>query len=351
MENYNVTVLDCFDTVQSADVVEACPNHRNIFCCGTYQLQENGERTGLLHIFDTQDEKLNLLEKLNCDEAVFDVKWSEKQFEGKEILAVAGSLGNIFLFLWDSSLQKLASAHAFAEDVDSLHSAPPMCTGVNFAPALCSSSDFNLVTSKTDGSLSTLSFGGQSSLSVDRTWLAHNNEVWTAVFDSSNLNLVYSGSDDTRWKGWDLRMDLSFPTFTSKQHDGGVCTISPHPTHPHVLATGSYDDTLCLWDTRSIRRPLLQHNLGGGVWRIKWNLAHPDTALVCAMYNGFHVVRINPTVPEPSGLDVTASYFDMAEGSIAYGGDWLAADSAPARMAVCSFYDHKLSMLTSPLSP
>jgi hypothetical protein len=42
-----------------------------------------------------------------------------------------------------------------------------------------------------------------------------------------------------------------------KAHGAGVCTISPHPVLPHVLATGSYDEHVRIWDTRMLTRPML----------------------------------------------------------------------------------------------
>jgi diphthamide biosynthesis protein 7 len=41
-----------------------------------------------------------------------------------------------------------------------------------------------------------------------------------------------------------------------KAHSAGVCCISSHPRRPHVLATGSYDEGVRLWDVRMLQRPL-----------------------------------------------------------------------------------------------
>ena len=52
-----------------------------------------------------------------------------------------------------------------------------------------------------------------------------------------------------------------------KTHGAGVCTISPHPRAPHLLATGSYDESVRLWDVRVPDRPLMVAQVAGGSQR------------------------------------------------------------------------------------
>lgn len=239
------------------------------------------------------------------------------------------------------------------------------------------------VTSLSDGSVAVLDVDYSAAdasqcLSVRHHWKAHDMEAWIAAFDYWNPKIVYSGSDDTLFKQWDLRLvpevtqeehDDEFfepskrvpAILTSKEHKGGVCSIRAHPYNPHLLATGSYDEHLRIWDKRNMRTPIISKNLSGGVWRIKW---HPDparsnTMLVTNMYNGLHVVDlVSPHLPASAGigafsstpstlsddrkeildeflemaahnhtyngsdLEISASYNRHGPKSIAYGGDW-----------------------------
>lgn len=71
-----------------------------------------------------------------------------------------------------------------------------------------------------------------------------------------------------------------------RAHAAGVTCVAPCPHDPHAVATGSYDDSLRLWDVRQMSRPLetAAANCGGGVWRCRW---HPSRRrLACAAMGG-----------------------------------------------------------------
>ncbi|CAI2372291.1 unnamed protein product [Moneuplotes crassus] len=56
------------------------------------------------------------------------------------------------------------------------------------------------------------------------------------------VDIVYTGADDTKFKGWDLRVS-GVPTFTSKEHEYGVTCIRDWLGDSHYLVTGkSYSD-------------------------------------------------------------------------------------------------------------
>ncbi|KAL7285314.1 hypothetical protein ACG7TL_000409 [Trametes sanguinea] len=175
-----------------------------------------------------------------------------------------------------------------------------------------------------------------------------------------------AGGDDLKMKGWDVRQGGSSPLFVNKRSlwfsafstmtisfEAGVTTIQSHPHLEHLLAVGSYDNTVRLFDTRKPLVPLTQVDVGGGAWRVKW---HPSPTrrndlLVACMHDGFKVVRLdlngeNPSSTLPSSEQPweVIKRFDKHE-SLAYGVDWsVAGDRGDdgTLVASCSFYDHTL---------
>ena len=122
-----------------------------------------------------------------------------------------------------------------------------------------------------------------------------------------------------------------------RSFEAGVTTIQSHPHVEHLLAVGSYDDHIRLFDVRNPLRPVSQMHVGGGVWRAKWHpsSARKDDLLLACMYAGCKVVKIGEETSE-----VVKSFEEHK--SIAYGADWSFAAGELTKVATCSFYDHSL---------
>jgi diphthamide biosynthesis protein 7 len=146
-------------------------------------------------------------------------------------------------------------------------------------------------------------------------------------------------------KGWDVRQNFSQPIFINKRFNAGVTTIQSHPNVEYLIAVGSYDNDVCIFDTRKPLVPLVQGDVGGGAWRVKW---HPSPSrkedlLVASMHDGFKVAKAY------HGEDVTwevVKRFDEHK-SLAYGADWSFAPPSvdgETLVASCSFYDHTLHL-------
>jgi diphthamide biosynthesis protein 7 len=203
---------------------------------------------------------------------------------------------------------------------------------------------------------------------------AHDLEAWAVAWAHPKSVLggdfIFTGADDAAFKGWDLRcgLDASSPAFVNRRaHGAGVTCISPSPHDPHVVATGSYDDRVRLWDARMFVKPVEMcdaMDVGGGAWRLRW---HPERrALACAaMGGGVAIVEWSgcesgvesgkicesfdgegadaSVLPEiDSGTLRTVCAYD-GHGSIAYGADWGWKRGGKEDVVVsCSFYDKGL---------
>ncbi|KAG9042112.1 hypothetical protein FS837_011344 [Tulasnella sp. UAMH 9824] len=335
-----MTSPEGFDTEYSADSVEFCPHpdSLDIFVCGTYQLQEETadrprRRLGRCYLFETsEDGVLSELQRFNLP-AILDMKWSHRPRPEGSLLAIADAEGCIRVHRL--SAPEVAHRTLLANPTSLIDSA-----------SVANGSNESIVTSTSDGCISVVG-PEDGEMTVTETWKAHDFEPWIAAWDYwSERQIIYSGGDDCKMKGWDLRQGTMTPTFTNKNFEAGVTTIQSHPFEEHVLAVGSYDSTVRLFDTRKPLRPFVQMDVGGGAWRVKW---HPSAQrrhdiLVACMHDGFKVLRTSGTQEEPvlssSGYEVLKRFDEHK--SLAYGVDWSYKEGHDSLIASCSFYDHLL---------
>ncbi|XP_068460512.1 diphthine methyltransferase isoform X2 [Clinocottus analis] len=311
--------LQVVDTELSADTVEWCPvapNH-DVLACGTYQLHEGvGEeappsRTGRLYLFEFGQEgsmspPLTELQRVDTA-AILDLKWCHVPLPGGAMLGLAAATGELQLYtLSDSQQQGGRRLHPLS----SLQvAAERLALSLDWSTGRLDSSDVRLVCSDSAGGLSVLSLA-EGALTALSQWKAHDFEAWVSAFSYWDTQLVYSGGDDCRLKGWDLRLGPSCPTFSSKRHSMGVCSILSNPHREHILATG-----------RNMRQPLSESPVGGGVWRLKWHPTDQHLLLAACMHNDFHILHCQQALEGSGGAcPVVVSY--TLHNSLAYGADW-----------------------------
>ncbi|XP_061529186.1 diphthine methyltransferase isoform X2 [Phycodurus eques] len=320
--------LQVFDTELSADTVEWCPvaHCHGFLACGTYELQKaKGEdgassRTGRLYLLEYQREALSppLTERQRIETpAILDLKWCHVPVSGKVVLGLAAATGELQLYA-------LSDCQEGASNLQSLSSvelgAGKLALSLDWSTGRMDSSDVRVICSDSAGHVSVLSLDEGALMTLSQ-WKAHDFEAWISAFSYWDTQLVYSGGDDCKLKGWDLRIGPSSPTFVSKRHSMGVCSIHSNPHREHLLATGSYDETILLWDGRNMRQPFSETSLGGGVWRLKWHPTHQHLLLAACMHNDFHILHCRQATDSHEGAcPVLASY--ILHNSLAYGADW-----------------------------
>ena len=149
-------------------------------------------------------------------------------------------------------------------------------------------------------------------------------------------------------------------------HSAGVTVIRCHPTLPHVIATGSYDETVNLWDLRRLPplspcpagqngkrqryAPLASVRVGGGVWRLRWHPTDPHLLLAAVMHGGVRALLVSSTPGDGAASTTTMQVVEAfhQHDSMAYGLDWAAPFAAGENVvASCSFYDCKLNVWAS----
>ncbi|XP_011445594.3 diphthine methyltransferase isoform X1 [Magallana gigas] len=349
------------DTGYYADSVEWCPHtgYHDVLLCGTYQLEEspkeqeqNTEETrtkpqtrhGDVQVYKlSQDNGSYSLTKTAVHEmpGVLDIKWSPDLVNGSPVFGLVNSVGVAELCLVTNSEET---------DVGSIEVKVTKLTGVSLGEEVLGLSlDWSnrvsksnapmLTTSSSDGCVQVhqLTSGDLTPVS---SWKAHDYEAWITAFNYWDTNVVYTGGDDCRLKGWDIRQKTSSPIFSSKRHEMGVCSIQSCPIRDHLLCTGSYDEHLLVWDSRQMKHPLADTQLGGGVWRVKWHPGHAQLLLTATMYNGYHVVDTEHI--SDGKMDVLHHY--DRDVSLGYGADWCHSNAYNNLVATCSFYNHSIQL-------
>ncbi|KAK8783080.1 hypothetical protein V5799_015571 [Amblyomma americanum] len=300
-----------------ADSVEFCPARPDVFVVGMYRLNEEVcEREGALNAFHWLGRgDVQQICSLGPLPGVLDIKWE------KDLLAAALSDGSArVLHLKDQQLEAVASCSA----------ASCLALSVAWAPG-----GKGLAVSCSDGSVSLLSHGPASLESVAQIQ-CHGFEAWCVVWDAFQPHVFYTGGDDCRLCRWDQRCPTQ-ATRTLRRHTMGVTSIAPHPSEEHMLASGSYDEKVLLWDSRSLSTPLAEGQAGGGAWRLRWKSGsgqHRHLLAVAAMHGGACVLAHNST----DVLERLCTF--NGHHSMVYGIDW----AEPDTLASCSFYDKHLAL-------
>ncbi|CAJ0759898.1 17560_t:CDS:10, partial [Entrophospora sp. SA101] len=359
MEN-NASSLYSLKTEYNADSIEFCPfqTHSEFLTCGTYQLVRNEEvkdeipsknkRIGSLLLYKVIDDnksiKLQEIQRIEMN-AIPDMKWSHQLLSDKYILSVADANGMISLYEFDKN--RLSPITKFmANNDEKLCLSLEWSNRINLSSSSPSSSSSSIVVSQSDGSVIVMSVDQQIGICEKNRWIAHEFEAWIATFNYWNPNIVYT--DDCKLKGWDIRMDLSTSIFSNTKHEEGVCSIQSNPHTENYFISGSYDENVLLWDTRSLKSPVNTYNINGGVWRLKWHPFNKDLFVAACMYNGFHVIKTSDELKGKNDNDdvvitmMKSSSF-MKHQSIAYGVDWSYSRNLnhnKSLLASCSFYDN-----------
>ncbi|XP_039630912.1 diphthine methyltransferase isoform X2 [Polypterus senegalus] len=333
--------LQVVDTEYSADAVEWCPlpGWHSFLACGTYQLQTSSEqvgdgdgpgvhpeshtRVGRLYLYhfrqeDTFGSPLTEVQRIETP-AILDMKWCHAVLGESPLLGVVDASGTLTLHQLTAS-KKSSSA---LQPLVSLQLGPDrLALSMDWSTGRKASSPVRIVCSDSVGCVSVVSVGGPAvSLELLSQWKAHEFEAWVAAFDYWHSDILYSGGDDCRLKGWDVRVDPSSPIFSSRRHAMGVCSMQSNPHREHVLATGSYDEHVLLWDTRSMKQPVADTCVKGGVWRLKWHPSNEHLLLAACMHNGFHILDCRDALDgKAQEGSVVTSY--TLHNSLAYGADW-----------------------------
>jgi len=278
--------------------IEGFDNRSDLFLIGLYELNENGAvaaeqvRQGGIMVCDRGSAEC--LYQVSRDGGVLDLKTRGS------LVAVVYSTGCLevfeLVFDADSGELQLLSIATYQDASQGLFLSVDWALRQNERIAVSTQSgSLLLFTLKLDNQGERPPRNGSLELIVCRA-LSHTLfqqpiPAWIVAWDCSGTRLL-SGGDDCALHIWDAETMSShvtpndcglsdsslLPPFppplssTTKAYSAGVTSGAWHPTLPYLLAAGSYDETVKLWDTRMGLggKPICTLQAGGGVWRTKW---------------------------------------------------------------------------------
>ena len=251
------------------------------------------------------------LGRVECSSAVFEAKWSPRgETDDRAVVADAAGGLSLIRVVDDDSAPTVRVEHVLrVGDVGG--------DGLGMVTCVDWSASGAFAASASDGSFRLLC-EREGGIDVVETFEgAHDLEMWAIAFDRTRRDVVYTGADDCALKVWDARDATRASATNRKTHGAGVTCVVPSPHDDHIIATGSYDDYVRLWDCRRIATPLSECNVGGGAWRARWHRSR--RALACAAMGGGAVLL------DAANDALTAVYTYDDHESIVYGADWVSA--------------------------
>ncbi|EGD74152.1 hypothetical protein PTSG_06161 [Salpingoeca rosetta] len=320
-------------TEYTADAVECCPvpGYEDVCAVGLYQLKDDPKaadnpdapklRCGRLHLYHLANANTTLerLQSFDC-EAILDIKWSQVTTpeHPEPLLAAATAPGNVVLYRLrcnptDGDGDGDSAGYALEEMTSTVVADGQLALSLEWSDRRqqpgCGASERRVVVSDQNGDISELQLLPSGELVRKSKWHAHEFPAWITAYNCWDTNIVFSGGDDCKFRVWDTRTDCSFSVAATKRHEMGVCSVQCSHLREHLLATGSYDEHVRLWDTRSFKTPLAEVHTGGGLWRLKWHPSNPRL-LLCA---GYALEEMTSTVVADGQLALSLEWSDRRQ--------------------------------------
>ncbi|KAK5171972.1 rRNA-processing protein [Saxophila tyrrhenica] len=145
----------------------------------------------------------------------------------------------------------------------------------------------------------------------------HVDSVLALAANRQHSNLLASGSADKTIKLWDLNTCTAAQSYS--HHTDKVCALSWHPTQASVLLSGSYDRTIVAADMRAPGAAVPRWGVESDVEQVRWDPHNEQTFYVSTENGILHCfdARQLPSSPEQSKATWTLQAHDQSLSTFA----------------------------------
>lgn len=296
-------------------------NSRSLIAAGYHLDKESQTKSGALYKFDLiNNETLSIKEEYLLPYGVLDFKFSSTN----NFLYTSNSDNSLSTFYYEpeGSLQLIKQTKISSSDSSTTCNTLDISWGDSI---LLASNDglHHIYDCKTEKFLTSTQ--------------GHEYGLWSCLVLDDNLYLT--GSEDSMMKMWDRRLEGAVAV--NKSHQASVnCIHKDWIKSDTQIVTGSYDESLSVFDIRNIRQPLMRNKLGHSLWDIKQEMYKDNRLLLIpSIYEGFNIISLNQKLELEKTLSIEVSQTNF-HNSIVYGVDSFVSDKNELIIASCSFYDN-----------
>jgi periodic tryptophan protein 1 len=178
----------------------------------------------------------------------------------------------------------------------------------------------------------------------------HVDAVLSLAANRQHRNLLASGSADKTVKLWDLNTGKCAKSYS--MHKGKVCSLDWHPTQSTLLLSGSYDRSVIATDMRAPDAKAPQWTVDADVEQVRWNPHDPNYFYVTTEAGTVYYfdARIVPSDADISKPVWTLQAHDGAVSTLDINPtipDFLATGSDDKQVKLWNVQNNKPSMVVS----
>lgn len=237
----------------SIESVPSCSNS-NVFLCGLYQLcdGETQIRTGgVLRLqYDSHTNSIEKLGEISLNSGVLDIKLCNINCE-RQLFGAVLSEGKLVVHEISSSMTQV-------NEIDKKEDG--LMLSIDWNASIISTSTqngsiyrFELLP---DGRLEEV-FSFHDAFPL----FGENLPAWIVFSSPHCSSMLVGGGDNCTMRIWDLRMGPSSRT-VKDQHNAGVTSGLWDSQDENYFFSGSYDESIRLWDQRNLKTPVQDVNTG-----------------------------------------------------------------------------------------